>query len=84
MVTINGVLGYIIKQHTVQAIPLMRTVQAVPSTHTIQAIPSKREKKKMGMEEKAVDLKKEKDGVEEKTVDLKKEKEGEGRQRRKT
>ena len=41
----------------------------------------------MGMEEKAVDLKKEKKmGVEEKVVDFKKKKkkEGEGRQRRKT
>ena len=56
------------KKRTVQAIPSMHTVQAVPSIHTVQAIPSKRKKgKKMGMEEKAVDLKK-------------KEKDGEGRE----
>ena len=74
LVTINGVLDYIIK-----------SVQAIPSMHTVQAIPSKRKEEKDGdRRESGLFQKKKKRGMEEKVVDFKKKEEGEGRQRRKT
>ena len=66
-VTINGVLGYIIKNIQYKQSPQCTQYKQFPRCAQYKQY---RQKKK--------------DGVEEKAVDLKKEKEGEGRQRRKT
>ena len=89
LVTINGVLNYIIK--SVQAIPSnaystskfpqMHTVQAIPSIHSTSY--SLKKKKKRGMEEKVVDFKKRRGGGKTKEKDIMKRRQEGGEEEKK-